>query len=249
MPDRPARILLVDDEQPIQTLLSFPAAARRLRGGAGVRRPRGARPLRRAGLRPRGPRRDAPADGRPRGLPPPARALLGADHHAHREVRGDRQGARASSSGRTTTSPSRSPCASSARASRRRCGARACGRPTRTRTTRSRRSSCASIRPSARSTSVARACRPPTSSSRSSPPSRATRDACTRATCCSHASGETRRIATRARSTSTSATCARSSSATPRSPSTSSRSAAWATASATARRAARPLRSLRNRLR
>ena len=46
----------------------------------------------------------------------------------------------------------------------------------------------------------------------------AARAACSRATCCSRASGATPPTATRARSTCTSATCARSSSATPRSP-------------------------------
>ena len=93
----------------------LPAAARRLRGRAGLGRPRGARALLRADLRPRRARRDAAQDGRPGGVPPAARALLRPDHHAHREVRGDRQGPRAWSSARTTTSPSRSPCASSAR--------------------------------------------------------------------------------------------------------------------------------------
>ena len=48
MAERAPRILLVDDEQSIQTLLSYPAAQGRLRGRAGHRRPRGARPLRRA---------------------------------------------------------------------------------------------------------------------------------------------------------------------------------------------------------
>ena len=77
--------------------------------------------------------------------------------------------------------------------------------------------------------------RRPSSSSRSSsrwPPARA---ACGRATCCSRASGATAPTATRARSTCTSATCARSSSATRRTRSTCSPCAASATASATRR--------------
>ena len=95
MVDRPPRILLVDDEQSIQTLLSYPAAQGRLRGRAGRRRPRGARALRRDDLRPRRARRDDARARRPRGLPAAcARAQHGADHHAHRQGRGDRQGPR-----------------------------------------------------------------------------------------------------------------------------------------------------------
>ena len=61
-----------------------PAAARRLRGRARVRRPRGARALLRADVRPRRARRDAAADGRPRGLPAAAReGRARPDHHAH----------------------------------------------------------------------------------------------------------------------------------------------------------------------
>ena len=56
---------------------------------------------------------------------------------------------------------------------------------------------------------------------------------CSRATCCWRGSGATPPTATRARSTCTSAICARRSSATPRTPSTCSRSAASATGSAT----------------
>ena len=59
-----------------------------------VRRPRGARALRRATVRPRRARRDAAAARRARGLPPPARRSDGADHHADRQGGGDRQGPR-----------------------------------------------------------------------------------------------------------------------------------------------------------
>ena len=55
---------------------------------------------------------------------------------------------------------------------------------------------------------------------------------CSRARCCSAASGGIRSTATRARSTSTSGTCARRSKPTRRAPSTSSRCAASATGSA-----------------
>ena len=72
----------------------------------------------------------------------------------------------------------------------------------------------------------------PTSSSRSSPRSPARRAGCTRGRCCWSRSGATRPTAIRARSTSTSATCARSSSATRARPSTCSRCAASAIASA-----------------
>ena len=46
MAEPSARILLVDDEQAIQTLLTYPAAQGGLRGRPGARRPRGARALR-----------------------------------------------------------------------------------------------------------------------------------------------------------------------------------------------------------
>ncbi len=59
---------------------------------------------------------------------------------------------------------------------------------------------------------------------------------CTRATCCSRGSGATPRTAIRARSTCTSAICARSSRPTPRSPSTSSPCAASGIGSGTRRR-------------
>ncbi len=61
------------------------------------------------------------------------------------------------------------------------------------------------------------------------------RAASSRATCCSRACGATRRTATRGRSTSTSGTCARRSRPTPRSPSTCSRCAGSATGSGTTR--------------
>ena len=124
MAERPTRILLVDDEQAILTLLSYPLAQD---GYEVVRASDGVEALERFG--------EAdfdlvvldvmlPQHRRARGVPAAARDQLGPDHHADREVRGDRQGRSASSSGPTTTSPSRSRCASSAAASRRRCGAR-----------------------------------------------------------------------------------------------------------------------------
>jgi hypothetical protein len=53
MADRAPRILLVDDEQPIQTLLSFPLQRDGYEVVQAVRRPRGADALLRAGVRPR----------------------------------------------------------------------------------------------------------------------------------------------------------------------------------------------------
>ena len=94
MLDRPPRILLVDDEQSIQTLPQLPVAQGRLRGRAGERRPGGAGAVRRVDVRPRRARRDDAPPRRPRGVPAPAFAQLRADHHAHGEGRGDRQGPR-----------------------------------------------------------------------------------------------------------------------------------------------------------
>ncbi len=91
MADRAPRILLVDDEHSIQTLLSYPLRKDGYEVVQAVRRPRGAGPLRRVDLRPRRARRDDAADGRARGLPAPARPQLRPDHHAHREGRRDRQ--------------------------------------------------------------------------------------------------------------------------------------------------------------
>ena len=71
-----------------------PAAQGGLRGRVRARRPGGARPPERHQLRPDRARPDAAQRRRLRGLPPGARAQLGADHHAHRQDRGDRQGAR-----------------------------------------------------------------------------------------------------------------------------------------------------------
>ncbi len=88
-PHPPGRRRAVD---PDAAVLS--AAQGRLRGGPGQRRPRGARALRRADLRPRRPRRDDAQARRARGLPPPARQEHRADHHAHGQGRGDRQGPR-----------------------------------------------------------------------------------------------------------------------------------------------------------
>ena len=72
----------------------LPAAQRGVRRGARARRPRGARPAARGQLRPRRARRDAAEAGRLRRLPPDPRAQHRADHHAHRQDRGDRQGPR-----------------------------------------------------------------------------------------------------------------------------------------------------------
>ena len=65
-----------------------------LRGRGRPGRPGGARPAERGLLRPRRPRPDAAEGRRLRGLPPAAGPQQRADHHAHREGRGDRQGAR-----------------------------------------------------------------------------------------------------------------------------------------------------------
>ena len=66
------RILLVDDEPAVQTLLAYPAAQGRIRGRVRDRRPSGARPVRRRALRPRRPGHHAAEDRRDRGLPAPA---------------------------------------------------------------------------------------------------------------------------------------------------------------------------------
>ena len=92
---RPPRILLVDDEESIQKLLTYPLE----REGFRVVQARdGEEALERFSaedvdlvvldL-------DAPEAGRARGLPPPAGAEHGADHHAHRPRRRGGQGARA----------------------------------------------------------------------------------------------------------------------------------------------------------
>ena len=70
------------------------AAQGGLRGRLGPRRPGGARPGARRLVRPGRARPDAAQGRRLRGLPPDPRHEPGADHHAHREGRGDRQGAR-----------------------------------------------------------------------------------------------------------------------------------------------------------
>ena len=121
----PARILLVDDEQAVQTLLTYPLRKEGYEVVAGDRRAGGPRPLRRAALRPGRARHHAAEARRDRGLPPAANPQPGADHHAHREGGRDRQGRRASRWAPTTTSPSPSRCASSAAASRPRCAAAA----------------------------------------------------------------------------------------------------------------------------
>ena len=95
MAERSARILLVDDEQSIQTLLSYPLRKDGYDVVQATDGRAGARPLRGAAVRPRRARRDAAADRRARGLPAPAQPQLGPDHHADRQVGGDRQGRRA----------------------------------------------------------------------------------------------------------------------------------------------------------
>ena len=95
MAERSTRILLVDDEQSIQTLLSYPLRKDGYEVVQATDGRRGARPLRRAAVRPRRARRDAAEARRARGLPAPAQPQRGADHHADREVGGDRQGRRA----------------------------------------------------------------------------------------------------------------------------------------------------------
>ena len=130
MPDPSSTILLVDDEDAIQSLLTYPLE----RDGYRVVQARdGDEALRRFGeetRRPRRARHHAAKSRRARGLPPPSLGEHGADHHAHRPRRRARQGARASSSAPTTTSPSRSRSASSAAA----CGR--CSAARRPRTTR-----------------------------------------------------------------------------------------------------------------
>ena len=224
------RILLVDDEQPIQTLLSFPLQRD---GYEVVQASDGREALARFAEQ----TFDLvvldvmlPEDGRPGGVPPAARARARPDHHAHREVRGDRQGARARARRRRlhhqAVLDARVPLAREGGAAARRDGAADDGDEGPIEAP-----ACGSIRPSAPSAARRAGRRRRSSSSRSSPRSRAARAASTRATCCSRACGATPPTATRARSTSTSATCARSSRPTPRSRSTSSPCAASATAS------------------
>ena len=186
---------------------------------AGARRPGGARPAPRGHLRPRRARRDAAEGRRLRGLPPAPRAQPRADHHAHRQGRGDRQGARPRARRRRLHHQAllgaRVPQPREGGAAAR----RAHPRPRSSSRSRSRRATCGSTSRSGSSRCAARRCGSPTSSSRSSPRSRARPGGCSAARCCSSASGATPPTATRARSTSTSATCARSSSATRRRPS------------------------------
>ena len=215
----------------------LPAPARRLRGGAGVRRPRSARPLLRAAVRPRGARPDAPADGRARSLQDAARPGLDRpDHHAHGQVGGDRQGPRARARRRRlhhqAVLDARVPLAREGGAAARRHGAAGRGR---------RRRPDRGPRPAHRPDQahggtrrrrgrdhVRRVRDPDRAGARSRPRLHARHAA-------GQASGATPPTATRARSTSTSATCARRSRATRRSPSTSSPCAASATGSGTTR--------------
>ena len=88
------RILLVDDEQSVQTLLAYPLRKEGYEVVAALDGQEALDRLREGDLRPRRAGPDAPARRRLRGLPPGARPQLGPDHHAHRQGRGDRQGAR-----------------------------------------------------------------------------------------------------------------------------------------------------------
>ena len=89
-----ARILLVDDEQAVQTLLTYPLRKEGYEVVGAHRRAGGPRPLRGAEVRPRRARHHAAEARRDRGLPPPPHPQPGADHHAHREGGRDRQGRR-----------------------------------------------------------------------------------------------------------------------------------------------------------
>ena len=89
-----------------------PARARRLPRRPGARRRGGAAPFWRGGRRPRGSRRDAPTDRRPRSVQAAAQPEQRPDHHADRAGRSSTRSS-GSSSAPTTTSPSRSPSESS----------------------------------------------------------------------------------------------------------------------------------------
>ena len=127
--ERSARILLVDDEHSVQTLLAYPLRKDGYEVVRRARRARGARPLRRAAVRPRRARHHAAEARRDRGLPPDAQPQPGADHHAHRKGRRDRQGARPRDGRRRLHHQAVLGRASSAAASGPRCGAPRCSAP------------------------------------------------------------------------------------------------------------------------
>ena len=236
MLERAPRILLADDEQSIQTLLALPAAQGRLRGAC--RPPTAARRWRASTRRPFDlvvldvmmPRMDGlEVCRRMRARHSVPIIMLTAKAEEIDKVLGLELGA----DDYITKPFSLREFRSRVKAALRRAGMR----PARARAPTSSRStstSCASTPPSAPSTCAARRCRLTYVEfeilvALATQP----RAACSRATCCSRASGATAPTATRARSTCTSGTCARSSRATPRTPSTCSPCAAWATASAT----------------
>ncbi len=222
MAERAARILLVDDEQSVQTLLSYPL---RKDGYEVVQADRRAARRSTVSASSRStsscstsccPRMD--------GLEVCRRlraALGGADHHAHGQVGGDRQGRRPGDRRRRlhhqAVLDAGVPLARQGRAAARRD---APARPTRRARTPSIEVPGLRIDPAKR-TVVVRGepvtttfvefeilCSPwPGARAASSP-----------GTCCWPASGATRPTATRARSTSTSATCARSSRRDPKAP-------------------------------
>ena len=216
---KPARILLVDDEQPVQKLLSFPAREGGLRGRARARRAGGAEALRKRAVRPRRARHHAAEDRRSRGVPADAREELGADHHADREGRGDRQGARPRDRRRRLHHEA----VLDARVPQPRAGRAA---PCRDEPARRRRRAARPRRPPHRpgeahhraerraGAAHVRRVRDPLGAGAAS------RAASTRATCCWTGSGATPRFGTSEPSTCTSATCARSSSRIRGSPST-----------------------------
>ena len=134
MPEAPL-ILVVDDEQSYRDALRIALEREGFRvevaadGAEAIDRFDAVAPCARAA------RRHAAAHLGHRRVPGAAVAFAGADHHGHRAQRRDRRGRRASRSAPTTTSPSRSVCASWWRGCARRCGAVAVdddgGRPAR----------------------------------------------------------------------------------------------------------------------
>ena len=229
-------ILLVDDDEAVRKVLSFPLERD---GYEVIQAADGEEALERFGEQPGRPRRarhDAAEARRARGLQAAARPELGADHHAHGPRRRARQGPRARARRRRLRHEAvldpRVPLARRGRS----CAGR--GRRGTSRAApsehdhRARRSRDRPAAPVGRGRRAAGRSSP-TSSSSCSRGSRAARAASSAAGCCSRRSGEARSSAIRARSTSTCAICARSSSATRATRSSSSPFAASGTASAT----------------